>query len=224
MVLHPSGGGLGQYVGLMASLARRGTVHGIRACGLRAHEVPDTSVAAMVERYLPLLRELPHPPDLLIGWSLGGVLAWELASALASQGHFPAVVMLDSFAEPWGVCADDSGRRTVLEKIVEGGLPGDDDPAAYARLIETATAHVMASAAHRVREPYAGPALLMPCDGPEQRRQIHSWSRWSSRLTVAPLACDHFSLFERENFRVILRNVGEFLSECRTGRECGMNS
>ncbi len=212
VVVHPSGGGLGQYVGIIASLTRRGTVHAIRGQGLGPGETPDAGVGAMVERYLPLLRALPRCPDLLIGWSLGGVLAWELAAALAEEGHRPAVIMLDSFAEPWGACADHSGRQRVLAKVMDGAAPSVDE-AARARLAETAAAHITASAAHRVKGSYAGPVLLMPCRGPEWGRQIAQWSSRAPQLTTVSLDCGHFALFERENLRVILRSMDAFLAE-----------
>ncbi|MGC5346981.1 alpha/beta fold hydrolase [Streptomyces sp. AM 4-1-1] len=210
VVLHPSGGGLGQYVGLIAALSRRGAVHGIRASGLRTGELPDERVADMTDRYLPVLRSLPNRPDLLVGWSLGGVLAWELAVALATDDYRPAVVMLDSFAEPWSACADDPGRQAVLRKIVEEAAPAADQEGRD-RVLRTATAHIAASVGHQVKSRYEGPVLLMPGNSAERTRQISDWSARAPFLRTSPLDCGHFEIFERENLRGLLRNLENFL-------------
>ncbi len=72
VVFHPAGG-LGQYVTLLSRPARRGPVHGARAVGLVPGEEPDRTVDAMVERCPELIRDLPERPNLLVGWSLGGL-------------------------------------------------------------------------------------------------------------------------------------------------------
>ncbi|MFD4634013.1 alpha/beta fold hydrolase [Streptomyces sp. NPDC058284] len=120
VVFHPAGGGLGQYVTLLSRLARRGPVHGVRAMGLVPGEEPGRTVDAMVERYLGLIRDLPDRPNLLVGWSLGGLLAWEAGTRLAAEGPAPAVVMIDSFAEPWS--AYGKPREGLLADIRRGGL------------------------------------------------------------------------------------------------------
>jgi thioesterase domain-containing protein len=146
VLLHPSGGSLGQYLGLVAHLTRhRGMVHGVRAAGLDAGELPEDSVDTMADRYLRLLRSLPAPPDLLIGWSLGGVLAWELACRLAREGRLPSVVMVDSFAEPWSACH--TARDELLARILHRS-PAPEAPEAGERAARTAAAHLTASAAH----------------------------------------------------------------------------
>ncbi|MGW0535101.1 thioesterase domain-containing protein [Streptomyces sp. NPDC003032] len=121
VVFHPAGGGLGQYVTPLSRLSRRGPVHGVRAMGLIPGEEPDRTVDAMAERYVGLIRDLPDRSDLLVGWSLGGLLAWEAAARLSMDGPAPAVVMIDSFAEPWS--AYGRPRERLLDDIRRGALP-----------------------------------------------------------------------------------------------------
>jgi thioesterase domain-containing protein len=207
LLIHPSGGGLGQYMAVISHLSRRGPVHGIRGAGLQAGEEPDDSVPVMVDRYLPLLRTLPEVPDLLMGWSLGGVLAWELAVALAGEGRRPGVVMVDSFAEPWSACRTDP--EELLARIVSPF--SSPEPGARNRLERTARAHVRAAAGHHASAHHDGPALLMPCSGGERDAQVAAWTRRSSQLITRDLPCGHFDVFQRTHRRLLVSHLDEFL-------------
>lgn len=208
VVFHPAGGGLGQYVTLLSRLARRGTVHGVRAVGLVPGEEPDRTVDAMVERYLGLIRDLPERPNLLVGWSLGGLLAWETGARLAAEGAAPAVVMIDSFAEPWS--AYGKPREGLLADIRRGGLVPMGPEAAEAAG-RTAAAHLDACAVHRVTSRHTGAVLLMSCAGAERERQIADWRRRASRLAVTELDCGHFETFGTGHTSTVLRHLDTFI-------------
>lgn len=212
VLLHPSGGSLGQYLGLVAHLTRhRGMVHGVRAAGLDAGELPDDSVDTMTDRYLRLLRGLPTPPDLLIGWSLGGVLAWELACRLAREGRQPSIVMVDSFAEPWSACH--TARDELLARILHRSPVPEDpvNPEAGERAARTAAAHLTASAAHHATPGYSGSTLLLACQGEERPHQIACWRQRAPRLTVHGLDCGHFEVFQPAHFPRVLHHLDAFL-------------
>ncbi|GLY37944.1 hypothetical protein Amsp01_039680 [Amycolatopsis sp. NBRC 101858] len=214
VLVHPGGGGLGPYTPLALRLARRGGVSGIRASGLFAGERPDSDVDAMTRRYLPLLDTLPRRPDLLVGWSMGGVLAWELGARLAATGPAPAVVMIDSFTSR-DEFRTAGQRHAVVERImrsVHARVAPRDQPWAET----TAHAHVTASGRHRVRSTHPGPALLMACASPHRRTQVENWARLSGRLRVRELDCGHFDVFGRKALPDVLDHLGEFLAEERT--------
>ncbi|WP_353940570.1 alpha/beta fold hydrolase [Streptomyces sp. HUAS MG91] len=208
VLLHPAGGGLGQYLGTAARLARHGSVFGIRAAGLLPGEEPHDDVAEMTRAYLDLLGRIPDRPRVLVGWSLGGVLAWELAAHLAEDGPAPAVVLIDSFTEH---TTPDAGARTLVLDAIEKSVShlGDGTDAARART--TALAHVTASAAHRTRSRPGGPALLMACAGPERDQQIAAWHELTDRLTVRDLDCGHFEVFEAAHQPRLLSHLDDFL-------------
>ncbi|MEV3970179.1 alpha/beta fold hydrolase [Streptomyces sp. NPDC050698] len=209
LLLHPSGGGLSQYMSVISHLSRRGPVHGIRAAGLQPGETPDDSVEAMLRRYVPLVRTLPGPPDLLLGWSLGGVLAWELAVESAASGRRPAVVMVDSFAEPWSACHTEPGE--LLGRIL--AQSSSPEPDAKDRLQRTATAHLQASAVHHASGAYDGPVLLMPCAGGEREAQVTAWAARSPRLVTRDLPCGHFDVFQPGHRRLMTHHLDAFLSQ-----------
>jgi thioesterase domain-containing protein len=210
VLVHPGGGGLSPYTPLAVRLARRGGVSGIRASGLFAGERPDTAIDVMAQRYLPLLDTLPRRPDLLVGWSMGGVLAWELGARLATTGPAPAVVMIDSFTRR-DEFATAARRDEVIDRImrsVHAKVARRDRPWAEA----TAHAHVTASGRHRVTSTHPGPALLMACASPHRRTQVGNWARLSAQLRTRELDCGHFDVFGREALPAVLAHLDEFLT------------
>lgn len=214
VLIHPAGGGLGPYTGVGFALRRTGSVFAIRGYGLAEGEIPDRTVAAMTERYLRLLRELPQPPDVLFGWSLGGVLAWELAARLRTDGHRPRVVMVDS---PAAGLDTDPARELRWRERVRASLTADGG-IAPGRVAETAEAHLDAIVSYRVQRHHDCPTLLMPCAGEDNAAHLAAWRRAACDLTVRPLTGDHFTAFDGEHLPALLGHLDAFLAPAGASR------
>ncbi|MFD3744935.1 thioesterase domain-containing protein [Nocardia sp. NPDC058633] len=77
------------YVGLVAHLDHRVPIY-----GLQAGAEPRT-IGEYAARYLTEIRRIaPHGPYQLLGWSVGGVIAHELAVRLRAAGEHVRVVLL----------------------------------------------------------------------------------------------------------------------------------
>ncbi|WP_217200929.1 thioesterase domain-containing protein [Streptomyces buecherae] len=74
---------------------------GARALGLEEGEEPDTRIRDIADRYAEAVAALPACPDLFVGWSLGGLLAFETARRL-SGGKTPDLELVDSSPAPIG--------------------------------------------------------------------------------------------------------------------------
>jgi amino acid adenylation domain-containing protein len=97
-------GGDGSALSFIALARSAGTArpwYGIQAAGLEGEQAPCTSIPDMAARYITALREIqPDGPYLLGGWSLGGVIAFEMAQQLEDQGQKVALLaLLDSRAD-----------------------------------------------------------------------------------------------------------------------------
>jgi thioesterase domain-containing protein len=116
-LVHPVGGYAHSYGELAVNLDYEGPVFGLRVNG----DVPE-SVEAMAERYIEAV-ELVQPggPYLLGGWSMGGVVAYEMARQLrAAREDVDLLMLIDSHnptpdgVEP-GTSADD--ERGLLRTL-----------------------------------------------------------------------------------------------------------
>jgi thioesterase domain-containing protein len=208
VLLHAAGGGLGPYVGVGLKLSKLGSVYGVRAAGLYPGEWPDETVVAMARRYRALLDQLDGPPDVLFGWSLGGVLAWELAAGYAAAGHHPRVIMIDSPAV--ATAGDPGALRRWRERVdrFAGPVPDGHDPDLAARTVH---AHLAAVTAHEVTAAHGCPTLLMPCAEEDNEAHLARWREVAADLTVRPLPCGHFDALSRPHLATVLDHVREFL-------------
>ena len=91
--IHPSGGEITAYLGLRKLLGDRRPLYAIRS---RAGGAPDTehaSLAEMAADYARIVREArPQGPYVLLGWSMGGVIAHAVAGELERAGAKVALV------------------------------------------------------------------------------------------------------------------------------------
>lgn len=204
VLLHAAGGGVSPYFGPASSLAERGGVHAIRAAGLLPGEEPDDDLPTMVRRYVPILDGLARPPTLLFGWSMGGVLAWELAAVLATRGQRPAVVLVDSPSLP--VPTDPAQRGAITASL--GALSHGQHEQRAAAVVD---AHMRANERHRLTTRYDGPTLLIHCAGDDQF--VGRWHELAPTLRTRSVHCGHFEVFEPPNDETVMRHVNEFLDD-----------
>jgi amino acid adenylation domain-containing protein len=102
-IIHAVGGTVHPYAPLAACLAGTFQVYGVEAAGLDEGTAPATSLDAMAAGYLDAIRAAqPEGPYLLAGWSMGGLVAYEIARRLEDLGQQVAqLVLLDPpFALP----------------------------------------------------------------------------------------------------------------------------
>jgi thioesterase domain-containing protein len=96
--IHPAGGDVLCYRDLAQALGSDQPVYGLQAQGLAPGETPLPHLDAIAERSLAvLLKTFPEGPYHLLGWSFGGLVAYELARRLTASGRDVArLVILDA--------------------------------------------------------------------------------------------------------------------------------
>ncbi|MBU8900903.1 amino acid adenylation domain-containing protein, partial [Corallococcus sp. M34] len=96
-LVHPVGGNVLPYGELARKLGPGFPVYGLQARGLEGQPTTET-IEEMAELYIEAIRGAqPHGPYRLGGWSLGGVVAYEMARRLQALGEtVELLAMMDS--------------------------------------------------------------------------------------------------------------------------------
>ncbi|MGO3324988.1 polyketide synthase Pks13 [Gordonia sp. (in: high G+C Gram-positive bacteria)] len=110
LLFHPAGGNTTAYEALVKRLPDDLPVIGF--------DRVEGSIEERVEQYLPKLREIaPHGPYVLVGWSLGGALAYGAAQTLSAAGEEIAFVGLIDVVRPSKDVPDTpENKRARLER------------------------------------------------------------------------------------------------------------
>lgn len=100
--VHPASGLVSSYTLLAKYLGPDQPFYGLQARGVDGEAEPHTQIEAMAAEYIAAIRFVqPKGPYLLGGWSLGGVIAHEMARQLQEQGEQVALlVLIDATAAP----------------------------------------------------------------------------------------------------------------------------
>ncbi|HEX2187734.1 MAG TPA: amino acid adenylation domain-containing protein [Longimicrobiaceae bacterium] len=101
-LVHAVGGNLMGYAWLTKRLSQEQPVYGLRSRGTEQDEKPSWTVEEMAADYLAQVRQVqPSGPYRLGGWSMGGVIAFEMARQLEAAGEeVERLVLIDSHV-PW---------------------------------------------------------------------------------------------------------------------------
>jgi len=238
--VHPAGGNVHCYSELARALGPEQPVYGLQARGLHASETPQRRVGEMADHYLRAVRGLrPEGPYALLGWSLGGVVAYEMACRLGAEGHEVFLVMLDTFARApeqvrrrgqverltaslgvaelvtaedlAGLDADEQ-LELVLKRAAERGvLPSTVGLTDARRYLEVFDAGHEAYAAY---EPpaYSGAVTFLRASEPEPADETLGWRRHvTGELRVHAVPGPHRAMVSRPHVEVVAARVAELL-------------
>ncbi len=151
-LMHAVGGNVLDYAALLTHLDDDQPVYGLQSRGLYGDESPHTTIEAMAADYLGELRAVqPHGPYALGGYSMGGLIAVEIALRLRAQGETVALLALLDTIPPTANRnlealrqADDSALVREIFRAL--GVPLDDVVAdSFETLLEGALQRITAA-------------------------------------------------------------------------------
>jgi amino acid adenylation domain-containing protein len=128
-LVHPPGGIVVCYQALAQRLGEERPFYGIRSRGLHGETELPASLEAMAAEYVAAIRSVqPQGPYHLGGWSMGGVIAYEVAQQLRQQGQtIGLLALLDTtipynaanapYAEDEVLSAREYGLDITLEEL-----------------------------------------------------------------------------------------------------------
>lgn len=218
--IHGLGGHIASFGPLANSLSAGRPVYALQGHGLVDRQEPQDSIASMAACYVSeVQRAQPHGPYLLAGWSLGGIIALEMAQRLLAAGEeVELVALLDSSptipVELNRGLDDQPAMRWIASQLglpegELGGLPlqqqwdwiaecadrvKGDDLSEVRRLAKACQAHLRASAEHEL-DCYPGRTVLFvaekgTCDPAAEWRPI------CPRLDVKVVSGTHYTMLQ----------------------------
>ena len=193
-LIHPVGGGVLCYAELARMLGDR-AVFGLQARGLDGGGAPLDRVEDMAALYLEAVRtRQPSGPYHLAGWSMGGVVAFEMARRLCEQGEaVGSLVLIDSSRPgPGSAPADDAGMDAAFARNVKGvGADGGFETARIGQARDVFRSHCQALAWYEA-QPYPGPLTLIRAG-----RGSNGWETLADDVRLHEIPGDHFSILRR---------------------------
>ena len=118
--VHPVGGSVLCYVDLARRLGAEQPFYGLQVPGDSPSGGEPDGVETMAARYLEAIREVqPAGPYLLGGWSMGGIIAYEMARQLEAVGEeVPVLAMIDVGPPSSGGAADEPDEADLAALFV----------------------------------------------------------------------------------------------------------
>jgi thioesterase domain-containing protein len=232
--VHAISGSAYAYVGLARALRPHRPVFGFEAPGFDDDRRPVTSIRALAAEYVAALGSAGSTPERLLGWSMGGVVAFEMAQQLAAAGAAaPVVILVDSqvpddvalteaelpirFLEDLAATAGlppaalaspvaSAGPDGLFAAVAAAGvLPDEIDAAFLQRRFGVFAAHAAALTAHRIEGSYRGRVVAIRAS--ESPPELARWENHTKRLTKHVLPGDHYSIWRGEAFAELTRIV-----------------
>ncbi len=229
---HPLGGSTAIYFTLARALGPDQPVYGLQAVGLLDGHAAQDSIPEMAAGYVEeILTVQPSGPYQLLGFSLGGLLAYEAANALRGHGAPPFVVLihtyssypaerrpdevyraLGSFAmnlpfqrDEFDGLQEAEALELIRNRAIKCGMFREDFPVRrLRRILRTVDGNLRAARAY-TPQPYSGPVLLLTAEDEAAGAESSDlgWSRYAKSLTIRTIGVNHGFLLEEKGARRI---------------------
>jgi len=234
--------GAGGHVFPFAPIAQLLVPHGWQGHGIlhprfRLEEPAVGSVEELATRMLKAIRTVqPEPPYMLLGYSLGGLVAHEIGARLSDAGQVARVVLIDvesSNLQPFRSRAARNLRelRNRIRSNFDGAtteayggqlktlIDNEVDGRAQNRLSNQVFGAPGAMARRYVPRSSSAPtALLRVADRPDDvALPDYGWSKVLSRLDVRLVAGNHLSLFKGEHEASFSQELANAMAMLKAG-------
>jgi thioesterase domain-containing protein/acyl carrier protein len=238
----PVGGSVARYFALARSIGADWPVLGLQPVGLASEATCLDTIEEIAQAYLDeVVRHRPSGVRVLMGYSFGGTVAFEMARRLTAQGQPPILVLIDAplsydgldpVRYPYEVVARHA-LRVELGDVELAGLPraealgrlrdlaiAQGKPAAgtdvnlLGRVLDVAAANCRAALGYR-HQPYAGRALLVRSRTDPELGQDGGWEKLVADLSVVTCAADHFDMLEPTTVWRWSRQFTDYVAEER---------
>lgn len=223
--IHPATGVSWGFSPLAASIPADYPLYGVQAQGLTGGEELPQSIREMAADYVEQIRSVqPTGPYQLLGYSLGGAVAHEMALQLQEAGDVVgAIVIMDSY--PADRIPALFGLDALALDAQDGLLPAeweqfilrDDEKAFNLRVLENSSAIVRA----HIPRAYEGDVLLIVAAAGkvEGSNPAEAWAPYvTGEVRAESLPCSHEEMTRPDMLTLVGELTSKWLSECRRRR------
>ncbi len=206
------GGGPAEFFQLVKYIHLPHAIYGLQPKGIEGFDDPSDRIEEMAEFYLRGIRRFqPHGPYLLAGYSLGGLVAVEMARTLMAEKEAVAlVVMIDSYPHINFLSAGQRVRLLAQRARVRitsfgkpertdirlGGLESRDEISTFAPSFERVCEAAFTALKNYRPTPYAGKVKFIrasePAEFPED--PVAVWSGLVGGIEVETVSGDHLGM------------------------------
>lgn len=215
-LIHPAPGTVLCYGELARLLGTDQPIFGLQARGIDGIQSPDGRIESMAEDYLRALSPVRgHGPVRLGGWSMGGIIALEMARQLRDQGiEVQLVLLFDTHAPSpnWAHALARQARTWVRR------ARGRPDPIGWVEDLEpnlrgVARANMLASIDYRAST-FEGRIVLIQAQaqGVAARDQLRRWRRLAPNLEQRAVHGTHGTLLGPEYVKETAQCVRDLLT------------
>lgn len=229
-VVHAIGGTVGFFAPVAQRLAGVRDVYGLQCHGISPGNEPDRTVEAMAARYVTAITTAqPDGPYEVVGYSLGGLIAFEVARQLAAAGRPVALAgILDTappgepapqvdlpqalglisravgFQPPYqgdpGLPDDEQVTAFLAEAVRRGVLPAAFTPADLKPMIDVYAVNGLAGSAYRPTTGYPGDLHCLFTVDSGLVSLLDGWRQYAGgEVSVDLMDADHFALMHEQH-------------------------
>jgi amino acid adenylation domain-containing protein len=239
--IHPVSGSVYAYASLATMLDDAQPVYGLEAPGLNDGRPVIERLEDLASEYVAAI-EHTHPvgPVAIAGWSMGGLVAFELACQLVASGrHVSTVVTIDTPSPAGGETPSDQEilehfRRDVaavderwhheLDRLVRDGDRfswlermqhgdpgfGEDTPDVLRRRLAVFRGNVRAMHRYRPLKRYPGSLTLIRAAS--SANTVAAWTAFADRVDDHVIDGDHYSIWRPPHLPALVRVIQLALS------------
>ncbi|GEN10426.1 amino acid adenylation domain-containing protein [Myxococcus fulvus] len=221
--VHPVGGNVLCYAELARHMGSQQPFYGLQAQGLDGNLPPLESLPEMAALYVQHVRTVqPRGPYRLGGWSLGAVIAYEMAQQLKQQGETVEVLVLidpspTSYARGAPIEGDASWAAFATDVARTTGAPVEGSEAQLRPLMKVFTANARALHQHSLRSWPGALTVVLGTDSTDAEVTPQLARGWAALATQATecieLPGDHYSLLRPPHAEALARVLTSLLEQ-----------
>jgi thioesterase domain-containing protein/acyl carrier protein len=234
--VHPGGGNVLCYLELSKQLGKDQPFFGLQCPGIDGILEPLTDAEALASQYVAAVRRVqPHGPYAIGGWSVGGVLAYEMAQQLRAAGEtLSPLAIFDS-----GIlyaCAlltvlfpkGDTGILDLLRMTSVGQLaefrrrsapariiPDNADDELALRVLRLFSSNMHAIINYQAK-PYDAPLVLFQAEDALVKKRFEPYGEWQRRcdqVVLQTVPGNHLTMVHQPHVHVLAEKLAKYLQQ-----------